>query len=128
MLGVVNEIPVPSELVPDDAEYQLMVPNDAVAPNPTVPVPQREAGVVVSIMGTTFIVICLLSEVVPHSPPFVSNVNVTGVPDNSPAVYVAVFGVEPPLFANEPPAPPSDHIAAEASPPNEPPKAADVPL
>ena len=39
----------------------------------------------------------------------------------------AVAGVPPPLFANVPPAPPSDHIAETAPPPNEPPSAAVVP-
>jgi hypothetical protein len=34
--------------------------------------------------------------------------------------------VPPKLLANDPPAPPSDHIAAVAPPPNEPPKAAVV--
>ena len=33
----------------------------------------------------------------------------------------------PPLFVNVPPAPPSDHTADVAPPPNEPPNAADVP-
>jgi hypothetical protein len=38
-----------------------------------------------------------------------------------------VPGVVPVLFANDPPAPPSDQTAAIAPPPNEPPKAAVVP-
>ena len=38
-----------------------------------------------------------------------------------------MLGVLPLLFANVPPAPPSDHTAEVAPPPNEPPKAADVP-
>jgi hypothetical protein len=38
-----------------------------------------------------------------------------------------VFGVEPVLLENVPPAPPSLHIADTAPPPKEPPRAADVP-
>lgn len=44
--GVINEVPVPSELPPDDAANQLRVPALAVAPNAIVPASQREAGVV----------------------------------------------------------------------------------
>ena len=51
MLGVVNEVPVPNEVPPVDAEYQLIVPADAVAPNVTVPVPQTDPGVVPVIVG-----------------------------------------------------------------------------
>ena len=39
-------MPVPSELPPVEAAYQLMVPADAVAPRVTVPVPHTEPGVV----------------------------------------------------------------------------------
>ena len=42
-------------------------------------------------------------------------------------VQVAVPGVLPPLFANVPPAPPSDHTAEVVPSRNEPPKAADMP-
>ena len=51
MLGVVNEVPVPSDEPPVEAEYQLMVPAEAVAPSTTVPVPQREPGVVPVMVG-----------------------------------------------------------------------------
>lgn len=54
------------------------------------------------------------------------SVNVTDVADVADAVYVAVLGVEPPLFANEPPAPPSSQTAEVAPPPNDPSKAAVV--
>ena len=56
ILGVVKDVPVPNEVPPDDAAYQLMVPADAVAPNATVPVPQRAAGVVPVIVGIALIV------------------------------------------------------------------------
>ena len=47
MLGVTNEVPVPNEVPPEEAAYQFNVPLPfAVAPKVTVPVPQREAGVV----------------------------------------------------------------------------------
>jgi hypothetical protein len=36
---VVKLVPVPSEVHPVDAEYQLIVPDDAVAPSDTVPLP-----------------------------------------------------------------------------------------
>ena len=44
-------MPVPSELPPVEAAYQLMVPAEAVAPRVTVPVPQTEPGVVPVIVG-----------------------------------------------------------------------------
>lgn len=66
--------------------------------------------------------------VVPHEPPEVVNVKVTGEDAVADAVYVVVLGVEPVLFANVPPAPPSLHTAAVAPPPYEPPRAAVVPL
>ena len=69
----------------------------------------------------------LVAEVEPHEPPEVVNVKVTGLVDEADAVYVVVPGVLPVLFVNEPPAPPSLHIADVAPPPNEPPKAAVVP-
>jgi hypothetical protein len=53
---VLNDVPVPNELPPLDAAYQLIVPDDAVAPNDTVPVPQRAADVVPDIVGIGFTV------------------------------------------------------------------------
>ena len=44
-------MPVPKRLPPVDASYQFMVPALAVAPRLTVPVPQRDAGVVPDIVG-----------------------------------------------------------------------------
>ena len=43
ILGVAKVVPVPNEEPPEDAEYQLMVPEDAAADNVNVPVPQRLA-------------------------------------------------------------------------------------
>jgi hypothetical protein len=54
MLGVVKVVPVPKLVPPVAAEYQLMVPADAVAPSVTVPVPQRLSGVVPVIVGMGF--------------------------------------------------------------------------
>src|SRR5664280_497006 len=69
----------------------------------------------------------LLPDVVPHDPPAVVSVKVTDAGAAAAAVYVVVFGVAPPLFVNEPPAPPSDHTADVAPPPNDPPRAKVVP-
>ena len=41
---------------PVNAVYQLIVPDDAVAPKTTVPVPQRLFGVVAVIVGIVFTV------------------------------------------------------------------------
>ena len=56
MLGVVNVTPVANDVPPVNAEYQLIVPALAVAPNATVPVPQRFAGVLAVMVGTAFTV------------------------------------------------------------------------
>ncbi len=56
MLGVVNDAPVANDVPPVKAEYQLIVPALAVAPNATVPVPQRFAGVLAVMVGTAFTV------------------------------------------------------------------------
>ena len=63
MLGVVNDVPVPSDEPPDEAAYQLIVPADAVAPKLKVPVPQREAGVVPVIVGLALTVMVTVFEV-----------------------------------------------------------------
>jgi len=70
----------------------------------------------------------LFADVVPHDPPAVVRVSVTDAGAAAAAVYVVVFGVAPPLFVNDPPAAPSLQTADVAPPPNEPPKAAVVPL
>ena len=49
-------VPVPKLLPPLAAAYQLgVVPADTVAPNVTVPTPQRLAGVVVKTEGLTIL-------------------------------------------------------------------------
>jgi hypothetical protein len=68
----------------------------------------------------------LLAEVVPQEPPVVVRVKVTLAADDADAVYVVMLGVVPELLVKDPPAPPSDHTAPVAPPPNEPPKAAVV--
>ena len=68
----------------------------------------------------------MVSIIVPHEPPLVVNVNMIGVVELDAAVKVAVPGVLPVLLAKVPLV--ADHIADVAPPPNEPPKAADVPL
>ena len=55
-MGVVKLVPVPNELPPVEAAYQLIVPPEEVAPRVTVPVPQREAGVEPVIVGVVFTV------------------------------------------------------------------------
>ena len=57
MLGVVNEVPVPSDVPPVAAAYQFKVPALAVAPKVAVPVPQIAAGVVAVTVGMAFTVI-----------------------------------------------------------------------
>ncbi len=49
-------MPVPSELPPVNALYQLMVPADEVAPKVTVPASQRELSVVDAIVGVVYTV------------------------------------------------------------------------
>ena len=67
MDGVVKEVPVPNDDPPVDAAYQFIVPADAVAPNVTVPVPQREAGVVPVMVGIGLTVaVTQVLEVVVH--------------------------------------------------------------
>ena len=56
MLGVVNDAPVAIDVPPVNAEYQLIVPALAVAPNATVPVPQIAAGVLAVMVGIVFTV------------------------------------------------------------------------
>jgi hypothetical protein len=52
----VNEVPVPREEPPVEAAYQFNVPALAVAPNATVPAPQRLPGVIVLTVGVVFTV------------------------------------------------------------------------
>lgn len=54
--GVVKLVPVPNELPPVEAAYQLMIPAEAVAPKLTVPVSHLDAGVEPVMVGMAFIV------------------------------------------------------------------------
>ena len=51
ILGVVNDVPVPSDEPPVEPAYQLIVPALAAAPKVTVPVEHLTAGVVPVIVG-----------------------------------------------------------------------------
>ena len=53
---MVKLTPVPSDDPPVEAAYQLMVPAEAVAARPTVPVPHLDAGVEPVMVGMAFIV------------------------------------------------------------------------
>ena len=66
MLGVVNDAPVPNDVPPVAALYQLIVPALAVAPNATVPVPQRLAGVLAVMVGIAFTITATAVEVSLH--------------------------------------------------------------
>ena len=56
-------MPVPSELPPVEAAYQLIVPADAVAPSVTVPGPHLSSGVVPVMVGIALTVIVTVFEV-----------------------------------------------------------------
>ena len=56
MLGVVYDVPVNKLVPPVAAAYQFTTPAEAVAPNTTVPEPQRLLPVVPIIVGIAFIV------------------------------------------------------------------------
>jgi hypothetical protein len=56
MLGVVKEVPVPKDVPPVAAVYQFIVPEDAVAPNVTMPVPHLLPGVTALTEGVGFTV------------------------------------------------------------------------
>ena len=64
--GVVNVVPEPRIDPPDGTLYQFIVPELAVAPKITVPVPHLDPGVVVEIVGLGFTVAttAVLDEVV----------------------------------------------------------------
>ena len=56
MEGVAKDVPVPNDDPPVAAEYQLIVPADAVATKVTDPVPHRELEVEPVIVGTVLTV------------------------------------------------------------------------
>ena len=61
---MVKLVPVPKDVPPVAAAYQLIVPADAVAPKATVPVPQVELGVVpVRVDGEVLMVMFMELEV-----------------------------------------------------------------
>ena len=66
ILGVVNDTPESSGVPPVKAEYQLIVPALAVAPNTIVPVPQRLAGVLAVMVGMVFTTTTTAVEVSLH--------------------------------------------------------------
>ena len=57
ILDVVYEVPVLKEEPPEEAAYQLTLPELAVAPRVTVPVPHLLAGVEPSMVGKAFKVV-----------------------------------------------------------------------
>jgi hypothetical protein len=67
MLGVVKLVPVPNEVPPVDAAYQSTVPEEAVAPIVTVPVPHLLPGVVPVIVGNGLMV--AITAVLPDKQP-----------------------------------------------------------
>ena len=73
MLGVVNDAPVETLVPPVAPAYQLIVPALAVAPNATVPVPQRFAGVLAVMVGIAFTVTATAVEVSLHPPALLTN-------------------------------------------------------
>jgi hypothetical protein len=66
ILGVVYDVPAPSDPPPDEAAYQLTTPADAVAPNVTGPVPQRDPGVVPVMVGIALTVKGWVAETEPQ--------------------------------------------------------------
>lgn len=56
ILGVVKVVPVPNDAPPVEAAYQFNVPVLAIAPNVTVPISHRAAGVVPVTVGIAFTV------------------------------------------------------------------------
>jgi hypothetical protein len=120
----VNEPPAPPS---DHTADVAPPPNDPPRANVVPPWQIAATAPPALTVGLGLTVIFFVAKTVPHEPPAVVSLNVTGVPEPAAAVYVAVLGVAPPLFVNEPPAPPSVQTADVAPPPNDPPKAADVP-
>ena len=66
MLGVVNDAPVANDVPPVKAEYQLIVPALAVAPNTAVPAPHIAAGVLAVMVGMAFTITATAVEVSLH--------------------------------------------------------------
>lgn len=64
IMGVVKLVPVPKLNPPVEASYQLIVPEDAVAPSVTVPFPQWLFDVVPVIVGAVVTVVVMLLLVI----------------------------------------------------------------
>ena len=69
MLSVVQLAPVAKAVTTVASAYQLIVPDDAVAPKVTVPAPQRVAPVVPVMLGDGVILTVAPVEVAEQSPP-----------------------------------------------------------
>lgn len=54
--GLVKLVPVPKDVPPFNVAYHLTIPEDALAPKLTAPVPQRLLGVEPVIAGSAFTV------------------------------------------------------------------------
>ena len=68
ILGVVKLVPVPNDVPPVAALYQLIVPVLAAAVKFTVPVPQRLAGVLDVMVGIAFTVTEIAEDVSKQAP------------------------------------------------------------
>lgn len=73
ILGVVKLVPVPNDVPPVAAAYQLIVPADAVAPSVNVPASQRDAGVVPVIVGSVLTVAVTIVLEADEHPPFTAS-------------------------------------------------------
>ena len=105
ILGVVKLFPVPNDVPPVDAAYQSTTePAFADVPSVTVPVPQRDAGVVVEIVGNALLVNKTWSDT-EHAPLTVVNCNVTELPAVIPvtkdAVELGVVMLAVPLITDQ---------------------------
>lgn len=61
-------MPVPKELPPVDPAYQLIIPDEALASNVTVPDPQREPSVLPVILGVDLMLTTSPAEVAEQLP------------------------------------------------------------
>jgi hypothetical protein len=94
MLGVVKLVPVPNELPPVAAAYQLMVPALAVAPSVTVPVPHLDPVVEPEIVGTELFVNTTSSVEGVQPLLDIVHLNVAPVPAVMPVIVVVADDVE----------------------------------
>ena len=80
---VVYEVPVPNEVPPLETLYQLIVPEEDVAPKVTVPGPQTDPGVVPVMVGTSVTVTVCVTEFVQPAR-FLAVYVITAVPAETP--------------------------------------------